>query len=234
MTMIKGLLVDLFGTIIPRPDRRRHDEFMDSISEILGMDTLSVREKWHGSYLRRIMGSDGTSRDFVSYFVSQFSVDDPEGKVDRINREWFEITDELMVFYQDVTPVLDGLKTQGVKSVLLTNCGANVPEIFKSKAIAKKFDSAIYSSEEMITKPDRDIFLKGCESIGLSPCNCAFIGDGDNDELLGSRDAGLLTIKIDRKEASGDYIIKPIPDWDPTVSDFYELFDILGIRNPSL
>jgi putative hydrolase of the HAD superfamily len=231
MNEIKGLLVDLFGTIIPRPDMKRHEKFMDSISDILDEDPVNTRKVWRKLYKRRITGVDDTSRRFVDHFLLELGSDYSEEKVKRIDTLWNELTGELMIFFDDVSPVLQVMRDSGLRIGLLTNCGANVPDIFEKSEIASRFDAMIYSSTEKMTKPDVRFFERGSEMLGLEPGQCAFIGDGDNDELFGSRDAGLFTIKIDRGEDSGDYVIKPVPPWDPTISDFNELSRVLKMRN---
>ena len=229
--LIKGLLVDLFGTIIPRPNIKRHKEFMRFMADKTGKDTDFVRYHWRYLYKRRITGADSSSGDFIRYFLDRIEAGNDEELVKAIDSEWFRLTEDLMVFFDDVEPALKRLKEEGIRIGLFSNCGSNVPEIFESRPIFHLFDSVTYSSEEKMSKPDVEFFMRGCEMIGLPPSECAFIGDGDNDELQGSLETGLYTIKIDRKDGSGDYVIKPTPEWNPTVETFYEIFDLIMPRS---
>ncbi len=227
MSSITGLLVDLYGTIIPRPDIVRHDQLIDSIANILGIDRSLVSDRWRSTYYRRVTGVDGNTRGFSDHFTRSL-VDDPStDMIEGVEREWMRITSDLMTFFDDVQPSIRRLKERGIKIGLMTNCSANLPDLFEGSDIARTFDSFTYSSREGLTKPDTRLFLKGCQMLNVTPGSCAFVGDGDNDELIGSSNAGLMTIKIERGSIAGDYLIKPSSDWDPTIESFYELEGLL-------
>lgn len=223
----RAILVDLFGTIIPKPDRSRHNEFMANISTILDVEVSRIEEFWRASYPGRLKGAGGSSLGSVRYFLDMMGSEYDEEAASSIDKEWYEITKELLRFFDDVAPALKKMRGAGMKVGLVTNCGANVPPLFESHPISELFDTMVYSSSEGITKPEPEIYIRGCRNLGFQPGECVFVGDGDNDELIGSSEAGLRTIKIDRGSSAGDYMIKEPDEWDPTISSFSELHDMI-------
>ncbi|RPI75044.1 MAG: HAD family hydrolase [Desulfobacteraceae bacterium] len=64
--------------------------------------------------------------------------------------------------------------------------------------IRELFDPVIISSDLDISKPDAGIFLEACRQAGQSPRECIYVGDNYEVDILGSRNAGLRGIWLNR------------------------------------
>lgn len=70
--------------------------------------------------------------------------------------------------------------------------------ILKHLGILNYMDTAIFSDELRINKPDRRIFLKFSREMGVEPSYIAYVGDSVIEDVGGALSAGMKAIYIDR------------------------------------
>ena len=58
------------------------------------------------------------------------------------------------------------------------------------------FDAAIFSCDVGAAKPDAGIYLAACETLGVAPAECLFVGDGGSDELRGAAALGMVPVQM--------------------------------------
>ena len=117
------------------------------------------------------------------------------------------------------------LHARGYKLGIIANTitETEIPDWLVEDEIAEYFKSVILSSKVRIRKPNPEIYLLSCKSIGSEPRTCAYLGDNPERDIAGTRAAGFgMMIRIDepdtlnREPPSGDYVpdhvIKDIPD----------------------
>lgn len=64
--------------------------------------------------------------------------------------------------------------------------------------IRELFDPVIISSDLGISKPDPRIFQEACRQAGKRPQECIYVGDNFKVDIVGSRNAGLEGIWLNR------------------------------------
>jgi FMN phosphatase YigB (HAD superfamily) len=80
--------------------------------------------------------------------------------------------------------------TDGIK-------GMKLRRLHESK-LDKFFDAIVISGEDTKeTKPNKKPFIKICGLLGVSPTNCAYVGDNPNIDVAGAREIGMRTIVIE-------------------------------------
>jgi len=200
---------------------------MEFMSEAAGIDVDIVRMTWRRAYHRRVTGELGPIESEIEQFLLDLGSKKDNGVRDAILEEFYQLSRDLVVPFDDVEPALRSMKDNGLKIGLLTNCSRNLPPIFESLDINSLFDSRTYSSMEGLTKPQLELFNRACKALGVEQERCLFVGDGDNEELQGAKNAGLVPVMIERGSIAGDYLINPTEEWDPLISSFSELKDII-------
>ena len=111
---------------------------------------------------------------------------------------------------------------------MLSNISAPGPEVFRSLAISRLFQSLIFSNEVGIEKPEPAIYAKSLAEIGLPAESCLFIGDGGSRELTGAGRAGMnaVLIRVD-SEIEEEGWLDDAAEWKgPTISSIDE---VLGL-----
>lgn len=225
--LIKGILFDLFGTIIPRPDRKVHDEMMGEMGILVGMEKDEFRSLWLSQHHQKTTWMDGDTTDLMMYMMERAGMIPDREIAERMANIWNEMTLSHFTYFPDVVPAFTDLKYRDINIGLLTNCGPNVQAIVESSEIMPFLDGAIYSTKVGIKKPDPEIYKIACRAIGIHPAETIFIGDGDSNELVGAEKAGLTSIKIERGDIAGDYRLTEEPVWEPSISDLTNMIQII-------
>ena len=111
----------------------------------------------------------------------------------------------------EAVEILKRLRSQGIKTGIITNITPELLESQKKKVaalgIADLFDIIIYSSEFGVHKPDRQIFDHGAACLGVPNDRCLFVGDDPRSDIAGALGAGMDAVWLD----TGSYNCKPDP-----------------------
>lgn len=104
---------------------------------------------------------------------------------------------------------LTRLRDRGLALALISDCCEIVSDVWESLPIASHFDASILSCRVGLRKPDRRIYELACESLGVTPSACLYVGDGGSHELSGARRAGLDAALLAVPEESGHDVYRP-------------------------
>ncbi len=94
--------------------------------------------------------------------------------------------------YDGVTELLEGLRAAGKKIYLLSNAQESftIPEM-DELGILGYFDGIMISSEERVSKPQKQFFNKLLDKYNLKPEECLMVGNDMNSDMLGAESAGI-------------------------------------------
>jgi putative hydrolase of the HAD superfamily len=106
-----------------------------------------------------------------------------------------------LVLYDDVAPVLDELKSQGLILGLISNIEQDMTEIFSRLKLPAWLTVLVTSQDAGAGKPRPEIFRYALERAGVKPAEALYIGDQYQVDVVGARGAGMKAILLDR----GDY-----------------------------
>jgi len=121
---------------------------------------------------------------------------------------------------RDVLPALPG------KKGLVTN-GPRLSQRMKIEqfGLSPYFDVIVISGEVGVAKPNPQIFHLALQALNSSPAESYYVGDVEQLDIMGAKNAGLTSILIRRDGApptvKPDYEIAP-----PTVKPDYEIHDL--------
>ncbi len=123
--------------------------------------------------------------------------------------------------YEDALPVLEALRSQGLKLGLVSNTGRDLDLFVAHHGLA--VDAVLGSRAFGRTKPHPAIFQAVLERLEVAPKEAAMIGDSPEDDVDGARAAGIeKAFLLDREDRHPE-----IPDRLP---DLLALPAALGIR----
>ena len=132
--------------------------------------------------------------------------------------------------YDDVVPVLEQLKTAGVRVGLISNshrCLASFQEHFELGAMVS---AAVSSSDHGFMKPHESIFRAAMELAGAVPAESLMVGDSVRQDIEGALAAGMAAVFLHRAD-------QPHPDQQrlaeqgvPTISSLADLPALLAPR----
>lgn len=111
-----------------------------------------------------------------------------------------ETSTEYIRLYPWTVPMLEKLKKEGRKIVLLSNAQRvfTAPELQKLD-IEKYFDHIFISSDKGVKKPNPAFFHAMLEECGFDPADCLMVGNDETCDIGGAHKAGLHGFYIHTK-----------------------------------
>jgi putative hydrolase of the HAD superfamily len=103
--------------------------------------------------------------------------------------------------YDDVAPLLDGLRAADVRVAVVSNWDSSLPEALTAAGIAVEhvFDSATAGA----SKPDPAIFHRALDALGVDAARALHVGDTEESDGAGARAAGIDVRIVDRGGGAG-------------------------------
>jgi REG-2-like HAD superfamily hydrolase len=127
-----------------------------------------------------------------------------------VSREVTEIRErfqrgEFEALYEDVVPVLDGLRAQGKRLGILSNFSPNLENVLRQVGIHHYFSFFVVSAIVGVEKPDARIFDLTMRAAQVSRAEIVYIGDSVFHDVEGARAAGLAGILVDRRDQHPEF-----------------------------
>ena len=220
--MIKAILFDGYGTLF-------HDalEKLDALcsriilEQNLEMEPLDFLNAWDKHFFPMIMGDEFITLRESNIVTLQRAFDDlgitssPDPYVQSIFQQFSE-TD----IYEDVKPALKAL------AHTYTGVLSNADSDHLESALTKnqlEFSLVISSESARCYKPKPAIFQQALEALARNPEEVLYVGDSQEDDIVGAKGAGLQVAWLNRNGARLKPDI-PTPDFQiSTLLDVHEL-----------
>lgn len=91
----------------------------------------------------------------------------------------------------DIIRVLKSLKEIDIKIGMISNCFSEENELIRQSVLYQYFDAPFLSYEQGICKPDKEIFNRCLNKLGIIPEEGLYIGDGGSSELEAAGELGM-------------------------------------------
>jgi len=134
-----------------------------------------------------------------------------------ITRGWEQ--HENFELYEDVIPVLDGLRRAGLAIGLVSNSARDVHAFARHHAL--EIDAGISSFHHGKTKPHASIFRAVLDLLEVRPEEAAMVGDTIDADVEGALAIGMRAVLVDR--------LGQHPDVPERIVDLYALPEVLGV-----
>jgi HAD superfamily hydrolase (TIGR01509 family) len=105
--------------------------------------------------------------------------------------------------YEDTIPVLEGLRSRGIKIGLVSNSARDVREFARHHAL--DIDAGISSFHHGKTKPHASIFRAVLDLLEVAPPDALMVGDSLDDDIDGALALGMQAVLVDRLCLRPDY-----------------------------
>jgi putative hydrolase of the HAD superfamily len=125
----------------------------------------------------------------------------PRGVVSRAVEDAFNALDPRELVYPDAWSVLEDLSRE-FRLAVISNVfywpGRLTRLVIEGAGLSRFLEAQLYADEVGIAKPDRRIFMKLCEVLGVSSEEAAHVGDELIDDIGGAISSGMRAIFIKR------------------------------------
>ena len=120
-----------------------------------------------------------------------------EQEVSDIFARYLALYEDSWSLYPDVLPCLEALSAYPL-GVITNGDGNQQRQKLQRTGIAEYFTSVVISGDIGVAKPQREIFDRSAQELGLSPSELLFIGDNPHADVLGAIQAGWQCIWLNR------------------------------------
>lgn len=191
--MIKAVLFDLFETLVT--EQGTMPSRASSLGAVLGIDGAAFRTAWKRQRPRVLRGHLSFADALVEIGVRLGTAVDP-AVVQSVCE--LRVREKRVCFQQiplELIAVVRRLHEQGIKLAVVSNCFPEDVDAWSGCAVARYFDTTVFSFEAGVVKPEPRIYLEAVRRIGVEPTHTLFVGDGGDDELLGAERVGLRPVR---------------------------------------
>jgi putative hydrolase of the HAD superfamily len=221
----QAVFFDLGGTLIPLPDLTIITRKMASILEAPVEEFFSL---WYAKSEGLISGIFPDYHSYTKHVCAHLEIEPP---VDKINAAadlpFGETRRVAMTPHEGAIELLTYLKSNGYKTGLITDCAADVPEIWDETPFAPLIDITVYSCSEGMNKGSPRIFELAAEKLDVEPGKCLFIADGNRNELANATRVGMRAVRLLIPEEI-DYDSPLREQWDgPVISSLSEVRNLV-------
>ena len=114
---------------------------------------------------------------------------------------YFDHIHEFAVAGAEQVAVVKKLRAAGIKTAIVTNVDLDRLQFQRHKidalGLTPLFDAIVMSGEVGVHKPDRRVFDRATQLLGVSNEDCVFVGDNPNADIVGALNAGMEAVWID-------------------------------------
>ena len=200
---IKVILFDMDNTLI---DRQRI--FREMLTERIGGYHSNVSAEELEEIVNQIVEWDncGNQSRIVTFqqYVDTYQVDTTAKE---LNDYWDKNSGKFLHVFEDAAETIEYLHQNYRLGIVSNGNAESQRRKIAGLPFIDLFEYSIVSGEIGIHKPDKGIFLKVCEDMGVLPEECIFVGDNYRCDIEGALQVGMKPIWISSKECHKEDIV---------------------------
>jgi putative hydrolase of the HAD superfamily len=223
----KVILFDLYDTLT-YADIHIYERKVNTCAKICGVRAEEFSTAWKSLVINSNLGEFPKTEDRVRAVLRILGVPADKKVIDSVTKTEHEFLRSGIFLFKDATSTLVSLRNSGLKLGIVTNASPSVRIALKSLKIDEYMDCMIISSDVGFRKPDPRIYEVALRALGVEARDCVFVGDGNDGELDGAHEIGIITIWIKREMKK--YVQmkdSSISSIDFTVRSLREVVDII-------
>jgi putative hydrolase of the HAD superfamily len=192
-----AVIFDFYGTLVNVFSFRTYEAMITEMAELFAADRDAFQHHWvYESWENRAIGKFKSAKENALFVCEALSLEYAEEMLEaaeRLNLAWGR---ENAIAHEGAVETLAALKERGYRIGLISDCSWEVPILWPELPFAPFVDVPTFSCVAGMRKPDPRIYLRTCESLGVPPERCVYVGDGSSHELTGAAAVGMTPILI--------------------------------------
>jgi len=207
---IEAVLFDFHSTLVDQGDPHawlelawRHTGRAGSVRQALGGEASDRLAAWVDRIWEHVVEVDPENRRDLSSQEHRQVYDRLVERVPGVDpvlaASLYEVMLETWVPYDDALPTLRALRARGLKLALISNVGVDVRGVLERGGMGGLFDAVILSFEVGAVKPDRSIFQRALDALGVPAARALMVGDNAVDDAGAAR-LGVRTLLLPRTQ----------------------------------
>jgi putative hydrolase of the HAD superfamily len=190
--LASAVVFDLFGTLIDDAPPAAYGAFLAETARRLGADPERFAALWADHDIARYTGP---IEDCFESICAELGVSDRARLADALAFRVGHMR-RILVPRPDAEETLRALRKRGFALGMISNASGEVSGLWAETPFLPLFDAALFSADERLMKPDRRLYERMADRLGVPPEECLFVGDGAYRELQGAAAAGMTPVLI--------------------------------------
>ena len=191
----EGVLLDLWGTLLPYAEESARRENLAEMARILEVDPTKFTNHWISTIGERCLGRLGSLEATIELLATRLGGHPSSETVDRALELRMEFSRVTLDRGEPLLPALDALRSGGFRLAIVSDSTEETVRLWPETRLSSRFETAVFSFVEGACKPDPRMYSRALERLGLSPADCLYVGDGGSRELTGAEAVGLTARK---------------------------------------
>jgi putative hydrolase of the HAD superfamily len=202
---VKAVIFDLFGTLV-NAFGAAAGSMGGELATALAAPQEPFIQLWNQTLEMRIVGEFDTLEANVEYVCDRIGVHPKAEQLQAAVEIRLNYVRRALKPTPNAIETANQLKNRGYSIGLISNCSPEIAIIWPETPFAKVIDVPIFSCRARLKKPDRRIYHRACEKLGVAPDSCLYIGDGEDQELTAAAQVGLhpVLIRTSSQNISGE------------------------------
>jgi putative hydrolase of the HAD superfamily len=192
----KAVIFDLYGTLVDKVPMTAYRDSLRRMAATISVTPDNFIKLWFDTYNERGLGVFQSYEDNIDYICRELGVETEASHIALAVRTEYECRARFMKPRPHAHKLLSYLKENQYKTGLITDCGAEVPKLYRDTSLAPLIDVAVFSCLVHLQKPDPGIYHIAVKQLEVRPEECLYIGDGDSNELTGAKNVGIQPVLI--------------------------------------
>ena len=194
--VVRAVVFDLFNTLTAPVDDVEFRASVRAMGLAAGVDPDALTRGWFDLWRERFDGTFGSTTADLRGVCEAIGGEVDDAGIRRAAELRVEFSRRTLRPRDDAVATLGCVRRMGLRTALLSNCSADVPDLWPTTPYAELIDEPLFSCVEGLVKPDFDLYLRACERLDVGPEDCVYVGDGGNYELTGAARTGMRAVLI--------------------------------------
>jgi putative hydrolase of the HAD superfamily len=219
---IRAVVFDLFGTLIDDSPPADYGAFLAETAAHLGTEPEPFEAAWARYDIARYTSP---VEECFGAMCAELGVTD-RARIEAALGLRLERLRALLFPRPDAVSTLRELRGRGFGLGMISNASSEMSGLWAGSEFAPLFDAVLFSADERMMKPDRRLYERMAELLGVRPEEALFVGDGAYRELQGAAEAGMTPVLI--RVPHDEWEHEGTVDWDgPRVSALSEVLALV-------
>lgn len=221
------MIFDFFGTLTRSATHAHRSAAHEQVAAALGVPVDDYMAAMLRSWPDRATGRLGDLTATLRWIARACEAEPDDAALAEACRVRRESQRTYVQLRDEAEPTLRALKERGCRVGLVSDCTHELPEHWPSLSVAEHVDAPVFSVVAGMKKPDPAIYHLCCDSLGVEPRDCVYVGDGDSFELTGAESVGMAAYRLVAPDHEGAYQINPVSWAGPRISSLRAVLDLV-------
>lgn len=189
---IQAVIFDMYETLVTQFSSPLY--YGTQMAQDLGLPPEDFLSGWRKTEEARATGKM-TFEAVLELLMKEHGIYTPSLYQQVVDKRIAVQTDCFRHLHPQILPMLEELKSRGIRIGLITNCFSEEAKLIRESELFSYFDAPCLSWELGVRKPDPAIYRACLAQLNVPAENCLYVGDGGSRELEAAKETGMQAVQ---------------------------------------